>query len=181
VNFRSTSEIVEASSRVIRGNRNRISKHLRSAAGPGREVRVLECEDLRLEYQQLVFDIYDRVREGYRMQDIAILYRTNYQRRPLEQFFRDCGLDLGKFSAMTYHASKGLEFPVVYLPDLNDGVVPSRVHGQPCDLEEERRAFYVAMTRAEKELILLYCRKRRERTASVSPFLVELIGWQHFR
>ncbi|MCM1039151.1 MAG: ATP-dependent helicase [Ruminococcus sp.] len=58
---------------------------------------------------------------------------------------------------MTMHASKGLEFDRVYLPDINEGKVPSRASVTKDAVEEERRMFYVAMTRARKELHLLYC------------------------
>lgn len=58
---------------------------------------------------------------------------------------------------MTMHASKGLEFDTVYLPDINEGKVPSRSSVTKEAIEEERRMFYVAMTRAKKELHILYC------------------------
>ncbi|MCR4587020.1 MAG: ATP-dependent helicase, partial [Lachnospiraceae bacterium] len=57
---------------------------------------------------------------------------------------------------ITYHSSKGLEFDVVFLPDLNEGVVPHSKAIRPESLEEERRMLYVAMTRAKKKLYLLY-------------------------
>lgn len=59
-----------------------------------------------------------------------------------------------KINIMTIHKSKGLEFPIVFLVNTNDGIVP---HGMNEDLEEEKRLFYVAMTRAEKELYLCTC------------------------
>ena len=58
---------------------------------------------------------------------------------------------------MTMHAAKGLEFSTVYLPDVNEGKLPSRQAVTPEEIEEERRMFYVAMTRAKKELHILYC------------------------
>ena len=58
---------------------------------------------------------------------------------------------------MTMHASKGLEFERVFLPDLNEGRLPARQSVTAEEIEEERRMFYVAMTRAKKELYLLYC------------------------
>lgn len=58
---------------------------------------------------------------------------------------------------MTMHAAKGLEFSTVYLPDVNEGKLPSRQAVTPEETEEERRMFYVAMTRAKKELHILYC------------------------
>ena len=55
---------------------------------------------------------------------------------------------------MTLHASKGLEFPAVLLAGLKAGSLPLETKGRPADLEEERRLFYVGMTRAKEELIL---------------------------
>ena len=58
-------------------------------------------------------------------------------------------------SLMTMHAAKGLEFPVVFLCGVNDGMIPLRTSRHDFDIDEERRLFYVGMTRARDELILL--------------------------
>lgn len=58
---------------------------------------------------------------------------------------------------LTMHASKGLEFDTVYLPDVNEGKIPAKQSVTQEAIEEERRMFYVAMTRAKKELHILYC------------------------
>lgn len=55
---------------------------------------------------------------------------------------------------MTFHASKGLEFPAVFLYGLKQGILPLSSSKGSVDTEEERRLFYVAMTRAKEELIL---------------------------
>ena len=60
----------------------------------------------------------------------------------------------GKVRLMTVHAAKGLEFPVVFLCGLNEGIFPSRKIDTMAGMEEERRLAYVAMTRAEKQLFL---------------------------
>lgn len=57
---------------------------------------------------------------------------------------------------LTCHACKGLEFPIVILPELNEGVLPSRQAVGDAALEEERRLLYVAMTRAKEQLYLHY-------------------------
>ena len=70
-------------------------------------------------------------------------------------------------SLLTIHAAKGLEFPVVFVCGVNDGVIPLRNQRSVTDMEEERRLFYVAMTRAQDELSLV--------TSSVpSPFLGDI-------
>ncbi|MBN2049042.1 MAG: UvrD-helicase domain-containing protein [Spirochaetales bacterium] len=86
----------------------------------------------------------------------------------------------GKVGLMTIHAAKGLEFDTVFLPALEKGILPHRrsLEENESNLEEERRLFYVAITRAMNRLFITWCRKRRvmreEIEAEVSPFLEEL-------
>lgn len=78
---------------------------------------------------------------------------------------------------MTMHSAKGLEWRCVFVAGVEDGLVPMRLMGE-CDIEEERRLFYVGMTRAKEELVLLNAKKRRiwgeERDQKTSPFLDEI-------
>lgn len=76
-----------------------------------------------------------------------------------------CGdlYNAGSVSLMTFHAAKGLEFPVVFLCGINEGRLPVKEE----DTEEERRLFYVGITRAKEELLLTY-------TGSPSPFLSDI-------
>lgn len=62
---------------------------------------------------------------------------------------------------VTIHASKGLEWPIVILPDVNEGHVPHKKAITDAEIEEERRMFFVAMTRA-KEKLFLFCVKEKE-------------------
>lgn len=55
---------------------------------------------------------------------------------------------------MTLHASKGLEFPAVILCGVSKGTLPLETEKEAADIEEERRLFYVGMTRAREELVL---------------------------
>ena len=71
---------------------------------------------------------------------------------------------------MTMHASKGLEFDIVIIPDLIEGVSPP---SRRCDIEEERRLLYVAMTRARNELIMTVPETVRGKPAVKSRFLNE--------
>jgi DNA helicase-2/ATP-dependent DNA helicase PcrA len=65
-------------------------------------------------------------------------------------------------SMMSLHNAKGLEFPVVFITGLEEGLFPlSRAHNEPAELEEERRLFYVGITRAERKLYLAHARSRR--------------------
>ncbi|HEY0428360.1 MAG TPA: UvrD-helicase domain-containing protein [Pyrinomonadaceae bacterium] len=80
---------------------------------------------------------------------------------------------------MTVHSAKGLEFPVVFLVGLEDGIFPhARSINDPNELEEERRLAYVAITRAEKVLYISHSMRRRvygeEMAAEPSQFLNEM-------
>lgn len=67
-----------------------------------------------------------------------------------------------RVTLMTVHAAKGLEFPIVFITGLEDGLFPLyRSLDDPKAMEEERRLFYVAMTRAKDKAILIYAKNRR--------------------
>ena len=86
----------------------------------------------------------------------------------------------GKVNLMTIHASKGLEFPVVFICGCEDGIIPHARSLEDSDggVEEERRLFYVAITRARDKLFLSCCQHRRKMQQTVectpSPFLDEI-------
>ncbi|WP_165249862.1 ATP-dependent helicase [Paludisphaera soli] len=85
----------------------------------------------------------------------------------------------GAVTLMTLHAAKGLEFPVVFIIGLEEGLLPhSRAFENPNELEEERRLFFVGITRARKELYISRCRIRtfrgQQQATAQSRFLMEL-------
>ncbi len=76
---------------------------------------------------------------------------------------------------MTFHSSKGLEFDHVIMPDLNEGTVPHKKASTEKELEEERRMFYVGMTRARERLYLFYTTGTKEEPETPSRFLKILL------
>ena len=89
--------------------------------------------------------------------------------------------DKGKVSLMTVHASKGLEFPVVFIAGAEEGLMPHAravEDGGDAAVEEERRLFYVAVTRARDRLLISSCLHRRKMAGTVecqpSRFLDEI-------
>ncbi len=87
---------------------------------------------------------------------------------------------------MTLHASKGLEFPFVFLIGMEEGLLPHQTSVDEGNVEEERRLAYVGITRAQKELIFTYARERRQfgevARTEASRFLHELpqddLSWE---
>ncbi len=88
--------------------------------------------------------------------------------------------DKGKVNLMTIHASKGLEFPVVFIAGAEEGLIPHAraIEEDEKNVEEERRLFYVAITRARDKLYISSCAKRKKMNATVecqpSRFLDEI-------
>ena len=76
----------------------------------------------------------------------------------------------------TLHSAKGLEFPVVFLVDAVEGNMPHRKAVMDVDIQEERRLFYVGMTRAKDKLYLYYAKERYGQELSCSRFIEELRG-----
>ena len=91
--------------------------------------------------------------------------------RPLDHFLQRASLvtdaagagpDADAITLMTMHNAKGLEFPVVFITGLEDGLFPlAKAYDDPPLLEEERRLFYVGITRAERKLYITFAEERR--------------------
>lgn len=98
--------------------------------------------------------------------------QTSLKIKTLDEFMMDVALltdadndkddkNVPKVSLMTIHAAKGLEFPYVFIVGLEENLFPSQLAlNSRTELEEERRLFYVALTRAEKKLVLSYAAVR---------------------
>ncbi|RJP93620.1 MAG: DNA helicase [Desulfobacteraceae bacterium] len=86
-----------------------------------------------------------------------------------------------KVALMTFHAAKGLEFPVVFIIGCENGYIPFiREKQDGPDMDEERRLFYVAMTRARDQLYLTWAKNRvifgRKQPRRISPFVADIPG-----
>ena len=95
-------------------------------------------------------------------------------RRELERQLENRSKKRDGVSLMTMHSSKGLEFRVVFILDANEGVTPHHKAQLEADLEEERRMFYVAMTRAKDRLHIYYTKERYHKRQEVSRFVKEM-------
>ncbi|MDE6888076.1 MAG: ATP-dependent helicase [Eubacterium sp.] len=83
--------------------------------------------------------------------------------------------DTDSISVLTLHGSKGLEYDLVIIPDVNEGLIPYKKAVLDAELEEERRMLYVGMTRTRQALFLSYVKTIRSKKAEPSCFLTEIL------
>jgi DNA helicase II / ATP-dependent DNA helicase PcrA len=127
-------------------------------------------------------DIFDRGLYAY-LNRISLLTRTDGEEDRNDASAKNGG----KANLMTIHAAKGLEFPVVFIAGAEEGIIPHErsledeglsLSQSANPLEEERRLFYVAITRAQDKLYITSCQKRNRREGTSdrqpSPFLGEI-------
>lgn len=122
-------------------------------------------------------DILDEIQDGCRpFKTVQAWYEhlTAYKERLLEQRGKK-ERDPDAITLATLHSAKGLEFQEVFLVDVNEGTIPHRKASMEADIEEERRLFYVGMTRAKDRLHLFYVRERYGKRVEPSVFLEPLL------
>lgn len=84
-----------------------------------------------------------------------------------------------KVAFLTMHGAKGLEYRFVYVIEAEEGILPHRKAIRDGETEEERRLFYVAMTRAKEELVITYVKQKNGKDVSPSRFVQELFIPHH--
>jgi len=177
INYRSVPPILSTANRLFRHKSASYRKTLVSGCygkkdGTAPSKFMFESDHQLLDW--LIMKV-DRIRssEGFAPEEIAVLFRVNQSVFSTKEYFASKAVDQHP-QLLTVHASKGLEFPVVFLCDLEEGLFPnyripkkahlrsfrdlvrysmsSRKRTIVCDWEEELRLFYVAVTRAQKQL-----------------------------
>ena len=157
-----------------------------------RDVKSVESPSQAVKMAIKKFDFHALTNDGTpsaeeRMQNLEVLANIASEYDTLEDFVADAALmssadektRKNSVTLMTLHAAKGLEFPVVFIVGMEEGLFPSsRSLEKEANLEEERRLAYVGMTRAMDRLFLTFARARRSYGtmgfATPSRFLAEL-------
>ncbi|MCG9790380.1 DNA helicase Rep [Vibrio mediterranei] len=143
-----------------------------SSSAKAAEMRMKNVSDL---YSWIVADLegdnYDKEEKSLKEVVQRLTLRDMMERGEDED-------DSDAVQLMTLHASKGLEFPYVYLIGSEEGILPHQTSIDEDNVEEERRLMYVGITRAQKELTFTICKERRQYGELIKPehsrFLDEL-------
>ncbi len=155
--------------------------------------QLLESIIKRTGYRQMLeeertTEAEDKLKNIEELINVATNYTQNTDLPTLDDFLQSISLqsdidnlkeDNGKVLLMTAHSAKGLEFNVVYVVGLEDGIFPhQRSMGNSAEMEEERRLMYVAMTRAKRQLFLSYADARQNngnwQRSHPSPFIKDI-------
>ncbi|MFO0356747.1 MAG: UvrD-helicase domain-containing protein [Sphingobacteriaceae bacterium] len=166
INYRSSQTIVGASNEVIKHNKNQIKKEVKAFKQAPSKIQIYKAKKLDVDgVDFLVEKVKELYQKGLGKDDILVLYRRSKMFKP---YFEELKQNKLFVSNKTIHASKGLEAKAVFIIGLTEGnggfpdiwlddAIFRVVKGVKYDilLEEERRLFYVAITRAKDELYLI--------------------------
>ena len=143
--------------------------------GMGYEEYLMEYAQYRKIRPEELLEVLNRLQEsakGMKNLEEWEAYIEEYTRKLAEQAKKQETKKEGVVIS-TLHAAKGLEYDKVYIMNVNEGSIPYKKAVLEDALEEERRLFYVGMTRAKKELMLCYVRRQYEKERDPSRFLEE--------
>ena len=125
--------------------------------------------------EEELFDILDEIQSGAKGFATYRQWKQHIEEYidTMEQLAKQKQQCLEAVTLATLHSSKGLEFEVVFILDVNEGIMPYKKAVLEKDIEEERRLFYVGMTRAKRKLSLYSVQSIHEKNAEISRFVNE--------
>jgi DNA helicase-2/ATP-dependent DNA helicase PcrA len=147
--------------------------------GVGYEDYLKEYADIRRIKAEELFDTLDELQESARDHKTFadwFAHMEEYKEELKRQSLEVKNNKTDSITIATMHSSKGLEFQVVFIIDANEGITPHKKAVLEEDVEEERRLFYVAMTRAKENLYILSSKERYNKVMPYSRFVDEIKG-----
>ena len=142
----------------------------------GYEQYLIEYAQYRKIRPEELLEVLDRIQEsakGMKTLEEWENYIEDYTKKLAEQAKKQETKREG-IVISTLHAVKGLEYDKVYIMNVNEGSIPYKKAVLAESLEEERRLFYVAMTRAKRKLVISYVKEKNGKDCSPSRFVKEL-------
>ncbi len=146
--------------------------------GIGYEDYLKEYAEQRKMKTEELFDILDELQESAREFETYrdwFAHMEEYREELKRQAMDNRNQKREGVTIATMHSSKGLEYRAVFLVDANEGITPHKKAVLPEDIEEERRLFYVAMTRAREYLYIYSAKERYNKVMPRSRFIDELV------
>jgi DNA helicase-2/ATP-dependent DNA helicase PcrA len=181
LNYRSNKSIIDVSNSVIASRTSRLMRPASCTAGEKVKICISDSVEAEADKVQQIVSSLDGttailVRAAWQLYPILkvldrakIIYRVlNDSSRSIEEDLENYGV---KVYVLTIHAAKGLEFDNVIVVGLEENVLPYK---DATDIEEERRLFYVAITRAKEKLFISACSNRNGRISQISRFMSEI-------
>ena len=178
LNYRSTDSIVKASNEIIKKNRFQIDKEITAVKKGGAKIAVNYAETDNEPENFIWKKIQHHLDEGIQPEEILVLYRRNAMKEKIQENLIKSGVNV---QFKTIHGAKGLEAQVVFILGLNsasggfpDPWMQDKIYHiikkteRNTLLEEERRLFYVALTRAKKNVYLM------SQKGNVSEFIKDI-------
>lgn len=144
--------------------------------GIGYDEFVEEYASMRRIKPEELYDILDELEDSarsYKTYEEWFKHIEEYGEELKKQFQNRTELE-DAVELSTIHSAKGLEYKSVFIMDANEGITPYKKSVLDADIEEERRLFYVAMTRAKDYLHILYLKERYGKEVKVSRFIEEI-------
>jgi len=143
--------------------------------GIGYEDYLAEYADYRGLNKEDLYDVLDELQasaKGYKNYDAWELHMKEYAEE-LREMVKQKNENPNAITLSTLHSAKGLEFKSVFIMDANEGITPYKKAVLDKDLEEERRLFYVGMTRAIEKLTICSLKEHHNRPIDISRFVAE--------
>lgn len=147
--------------------------------GVGYDAFLKEYADQRQMNAEELYDVLDEIQEssrGFNSFEEWFTYMDEYKEELKKQAQRNKNNKVQGIYIMTMHSSKGLEFNTVFIVDANENIIPHKKAVLPEDIEEERRLFYVAMTRAKEQLYIFSPKQRYNKEMVPSRFIDEIVA-----